>query len=252
MPKATSRSVSLFAAGTVVVGLCLWNTLGIRPRNAGFYAANPAMDRPERSETPAVPVVAAAFLPPQSEASFVGQPSSETPPLGTWGMTLRELAAIAASDPDAALVRVAELNEAEERQAALKEVCAVVALRDPGLAFAAAWRFELGKLGGLAEVLALENLAKAWASRDPEGALAWTAREPHDKAGLRDHVVKGIAAALSREFPDGAALLIAEGMSDNHPRFEAAATLAGERTGTGSFPSSPDERQRVPSRRNGG
>ena len=142
-----------------------------------------------------------------------------------WAITLSELAAIAASDPQTALVRAAELNEAEERQSALKAVCAVIAVRDPALAFAAAWRFELGKLGGLAEVQSLENLAKIWALRDPEGALAWMAREPQDRAGLRDHVVKGIASAISQDSPESAALLIAGDMSDNYPRFEAAATL---------------------------
>ncbi len=250
MPK-TNQSVSSLAAMALIglAGVFLWPAADLRRRDAVPPAAGSTKTRGEtdRARSPAGPVV--AMNPAPSPDGMAPQEiPPEAPAEGSgWARVLRELAATAAGDPHAALVRVAEFAEAEERQAALKEVCAVIALRDPALAFAAAWRFELGKLGGLAETQALENLARTWAARDLDAALAWLTREPQDQASLRDHAVKGIAASFSEDAPASAALLI-EAMPDNHPRFEATVALIGEWVDRASPPDAKAQEQ-APSRR---
>ena len=231
MPKPR-LPLCLLAAGALA-GFLLWKTAGRAPEKTAVPRATATTVGNRHRDGPVVAgAVKGRFVVPDEVSPPQVQATSEapTPAPGNWASTLRELGALATRDPKAALVQVGEIGEAEEQQAALKAVCSVIARNDPALALAAAWHFELGKLGGLAELRALETLAQTWAVRDPEAALAWMAREPQDKAGLRDYVTKGIAAAVSQDSREGAALLIAEDMSDNYPRFEAAATLAGERS----------------------
>jgi len=147
---------------------------------------------------------------------------------GSWARELRQLKELAAEDPAAALTRASELSASEEREAALREVCIQISASNPALAMNAAWQYQLGKLGGMAEVTALENLASQWATTDLLAALTWTDQQPPDEAGQRDRVIKGIASTWSQHAPADAARLIAESMSPNYPQFDAAMNLVGQ------------------------
>lgn len=163
-------------------------------------------------------------------------PVPETPALeGNWTRELRELKEIALQNPEAALARAAELSVGEEREAAVKEVCLQIASRDPALAVEAAWRLELGKLGGRAEGLALENLGSQWAVRDLPAALAWVREQPVDETGRRDRIIKGIVAGSSQQPPAETARVIAESMSPNYVQFDAAMNFVGRWAAT-DFP----------------
>jgi hypothetical protein len=146
---------------------------------------------------------------------------------GSWARELRALKELAAKDSEAALERVSQMSVAEEREAALKEVCLQLAVSDPASAMNAAWQFQLGSLGGLAENAVLEELAGRWAATDLSAALAWLSQQPLDEAGQRDRVLKGIAFAWSKESPADAVRLVIEHMSPDYAQCDAAIKLAG-------------------------
>jgi hypothetical protein len=162
------------------------------------------------------------------EDTSTQESTEETPAIqGSWARELRQLRELALQDSEAALARVSQMSVAEEREAALKEVCLQLAASDPASAMNAAWRFQLGRLGGLAESATLEDLARRWAAADLPAALAWVSQQPLDEAGQRDRVIKGIAAAWSEGSPADAAHLIAEYMSPNFAQWDAAMKLVG-------------------------
>jgi hypothetical protein len=146
---------------------------------------------------------------------------------GSWAREMRELRELAMHDSAAALVRISEMSVAEEREAALKEVCLQLAANNPAQAMDAAWRFHLGRLGGMSESTTLEDLAAQWAATDLSAALAWVSQLPLDEAGRRDRVVKGVAFAWSEKSPASAARLVVEQMSPDYAQSDAAIQLAG-------------------------
>ena len=117
-------AISLFAAAALA-GLFLWPTSSIRQGNVVPPGSGPTGEGTTRAEPPHRAAITACHPPPQPH-SDPAPPAPEIEAEGKWATILRELTAAAASDPNAALVRVAELTEAEERQTALKEVCAVI------------------------------------------------------------------------------------------------------------------------------
>jgi hypothetical protein len=141
---------------------------------------------------------------------------------GSWSRELRKLKELAALDPDAAIAGVMQLSDKEEREAAARAVCLELGRNNPELAMAAAWHFQLGKNGGLAESAALESLAKEWASSDLTNALAWVSEQPRDEEGQRDRIVKSVATVWSERAPAEAAKLVAEQMTPGFAQFEAA------------------------------
>ena len=144
-----------------------------------------------------------------------------------WAKEMRELKELAVKDPDAALAQVAQTSDKEERKAALKEVCLLVAGKDPAKAMTAAWRLELGKFAeGPTESAALEDLARQWAAADLSAAFAWAVQQPVDEEERRDRVMKGIATAWSQTAPTEAARLVSEQINpDSNVQIDAAMTV---------------------------
>jgi hypothetical protein len=129
----------------------------------------------------------------------------------SWAKELRELKALAAQDPDAALARVARMADKHERKSAAQSVCLVVAAKDPAKAMLAAWNNDLGKFTDeSSESIAVETLAKHWAEADLAKAFVWASVLPPDDEARRDRVVKGIALALAQVAPAEAAAMVAK------------------------------------------
>ena len=147
---------------------------------------------------------------------------------GSWARELRLLKEEAEKNPEAALERIAGMTVAEERESATKEICLQLAGSDPALALDAAWRLQLGRLGGVTESATLESLAGRWAAADLPAALEWINRQPLDEDGRRDWVVKGIASAWSQYAPADAARFVAESMTPNRIQVDAAMIVVGE------------------------
>ncbi len=130
---------------------------------------------------------------------------------GNWDQDRRTLKALAAKDPDAALAQVAKMPDKHEQKAAAKEICLIVAEKNPAKAMTAAWKLELGRFSNeMAESMALENLAKKWADADLVKAFAWASALPPDDEGRRDRVVKGIASTVAAVDPAVAARMVAQ------------------------------------------
>lgn len=142
----------------------------------------------------------------------------------SWVKELRELRELAATDPDAALTRVAQMPDKHERKIAAEAVCLIAALKDPEKAMTAAWALDLGKFADEAtDNTALENLAKQWAKVNLIEAFVWASALPADEEWRRDRVVKGIASALAQIAPAEAARMVAKHInSESSVQVEAA------------------------------
>lgn len=170
-------------------------------------AASDPLPAPAKKDSP--PAAKAKDKPPEFEDS--------------WARELRELKELAAKDPDAALARVSRMPEKHERRAATEKVCLVIADKDPAKAMTGAWNLELGLMADRsAESETLEILAKQWANVDLVKAFVWASALPPDEEARRDHIIKGIASAVSQSTPSVAARLVSEQMSpDSSVKVEA-------------------------------
>lgn len=141
----------------------------------------------------------------------------------SWAKELRQLKTLAAKDPDAALAQVSKMPEKHERRAATEQVCLVIAEKNPAKAMTGAWKLDLGLMAEeAAETETLEALAKQWASADLVKAFVWASALPPDEESRRDHIIKGIASAVSQITPSVAARLVNEQMSaDSSLKMEA-------------------------------
>jgi len=141
----------------------------------------------------------------------------------SWAKELRQLKELAAKDPDAALSKVSQMGEKHERKEAAERVCLVVAEKNPAKAMTAAWNLELGLMANeSAENETLERLAKQWANADLVKAFVWASALPPDEESRRDHIIKGIASAVSQITPSVAARMVTEQMRpDSSVKVEA-------------------------------
>lgn len=183
--------------------------------------APPAQEPPALS-TPALPSPAAAHR----EVEPAATPAESIPPAdeSSWAKELRELRTLAQKDPDAALARVSKMLDKHERNTATRNVCLVVAQKDPAKALTSAWKMKLGLLAEEpSDYVGLEQLAKQWGATDLPAVRAWASTLPPDDESRRDHVIKGIASAAARENPAEAAQLVMENMTrDSYVQIDAA------------------------------
>lgn len=156
-------------------------------------------------------------------------PMDEEPPMETsWMKELQELKELAAKDPDAALDRVAQMSEKEERVSALKAVCLQVAEKDPAKALTSAWALGLGHVADeSSDGKTLEKLAGQWAVVDLAAAITWAGNQPGDEEERRDLIMKGIASVWAQTSPEDAAHLVATQMTPEKVQFEAAMVIVG-------------------------
>jgi hypothetical protein len=213
------------AAALCIVGRHLWNEPALRESAPSHELVSieqdsAAANADAHSFAQPFPVRMLALAESESDA--------EMPFEGSWAHELRLLKEEADKNPEAALERIAEMTVAEERELATKEVCLQLAGSDPALALDAAWRLQLGRVGGVTESATLEILASQWAAADLPAALEWINRQPMDEDGRRDWVVKGIASAWSQYAPADAARFVAESMTPNRIQVDAAMIVVGE------------------------
>ena len=189
----------------VLLGLILAIGLGV------VYSRKPVRETPSIALPPTARSDSKPLTAAGNEASPDNSQEKTRVSEGSWARELRELRALAATNPNAALTRVAQLSDKHERKSAARTVCLVVGARDPAKAMQAAWHFDLGRFSDEPfEYAALESLAKQWAEADLPKAVVWASALPGDDETRRDRVIKGIASALARVAPQEAARMVAQ------------------------------------------
>ena len=115
---------------------------------------------------------------------------------------LRELSALAARDPAAALAAALNLPAGDERNEALTAVCSGMAKTDPADAVKLAQELQLDKQPGAV----MEDLVQQWAGNDLVSSLAWLENQP--TGGKRDELTTRVAYVMSSKDPSDAAELV--------------------------------------------
>jgi hypothetical protein len=132
---------------------------------------------------------------------------------------LRELSALAAQDPAAALAAALKLPAGDERNEALTAVCSGIAQTDPADAVKLAQELQLDKQPGAV----MEDLVQQWAGNDLVSSLAWVENQP--TSGQRDELTTRVAYVMSRNEPSDAAELVMSRIPPGPAQDEAIMTV---------------------------
>ena len=132
---------------------------------------------------------------------------------------LRELSALAARDPAAALAAALKLPAGDERNEALTTVCSGMAQTDPAEAVKLAQVLQLDKQPGAV----MGDLVQQWAGNDLVSTLAWVENQP--TGGQRDELTTRVAYVMSRNDPSDAAELVMSEIPPGSAQDEAIMTV---------------------------
>jgi hypothetical protein len=132
---------------------------------------------------------------------------------------LRELSALAAKDPTAALAAALKLPAGDERNEALTMVCSGMAQTDPAAAIKLAQELQLDKQPGAV----MGDLVQQWAGSDLVSSLVWLENQP--AGGKRDELTTRVAYVISRNDPSDAADLVMSEIPPGPARDEAVMTV---------------------------
>lgn len=129
---------------------------------------------------------------------------------------LRELRALAAQNPEAALAAAMKLPAGDERNQALAAVCFGIAQNDPADAVKMAQSLQQPE-----DVM--ENLVQQWSASDVASALVWANSQPAGEP--RDQFLQRVAFVLSQTDPSDAAGLVMEQIPSGPVQDEAMMTV---------------------------
>jgi hypothetical protein len=132
---------------------------------------------------------------------------------------LRELGALAARDPAAALAAALKFPAGDERNEALTAVCSGMAQTDPAGAIKLAQALQLDKQPGAV----MGDLVQQWAGNDLISSLAWVENQP--ASGQRDELTTRVAYVMSHHDPSDAADLVMSEIPPGPAQDEAIMTV---------------------------